>query len=179
MKRLIATILLCAFAASAVYAASDVAKPKVRAITAFVRLDRRSYENQVTEAMTVLKAAKAEFAKRGYETETVRIVTQPFAELVKDLSDQDALAFLRSLDDLSQKEGFRAERRSSAVPGVGRLLFTPSVPCRSRARFRRSAATDWRASSALVAGGNSNTSEGSRWSLARLCRYRSSGVRVR
>jgi hypothetical protein len=36
---------------------------------------------------------------RGYETQTVRIVTQPFAELVKGLNDKDALAFLRALDD--------------------------------------------------------------------------------
>jgi uncharacterized protein (UPF0210 family) len=115
MKRLIATVLLCMFAASAVHAASDVAKPKVRAITAFVRLDRSSYEKQIAEAMTVVNAAKAEFARRGYETQTVRIVTQPFAELVKDLSDQDAFAFLRSLDDLSQKDGF--------APNVGPAML--------------------------------------------------------
>lgn len=94
------------FAAGATDAASDAAKPKVRAITAFVRLDRSSYEKQIAEAMTVLNAAKVEFATRGYETQSVRIVTQPFAELVTDLSDQEALGFLRSLDDLSQKEGF-------------------------------------------------------------------------
>lgn len=100
------TILLCVFAANAVRAAPDIAKPKVRAITAFVRLDRSSYETQILAAMTVLKAAESEFARRGYETQTVRIVTQPFAELVKGLTDQDALTFLRSLDDLSQKYGF-------------------------------------------------------------------------
>ena len=118
MKRLIATVLLCTYAASGVHAASDVAKPKVRAITAFVRLDRSSYEKQIAEAMTVLNAAKAEFARRGYETETVRIVTQPFAELVKGLSDQDAFAYLRSLDDLSQKDGF--------VPNVGPAMLHDS-----------------------------------------------------
>jgi uncharacterized protein (UPF0210 family) len=106
MKRLIATVLLCTFAASAVDAESDAAMPKVRAITAFVRLDRSSYEKQIAEAMTVLNAAKGEFARRGYQTQSVRIVTQPFAELIKGLSDQDALAFLQSLDDLSQKDGF-------------------------------------------------------------------------
>src|SRR6516164_1104014 len=108
MKRLIATVLLCTLASAVAHAAADATKPKVRAITAFVRLDRASYEKQIAEAMTVLNAAKAEFARRGYETQTVRIVTQPFAELVKDLSDQDARAFLRSLDDLSQKDGFAA-----------------------------------------------------------------------
>jgi len=115
MKRLVAAVLLCMFASGAVHAASDITKPKVRAITAFVRLDRSSYEQQIAEAMTVLNAAKAEFARRGYETQTERIVTQPFAELVKDLSDQDALAFLRSLDDLSQKDGF--------APNVGPAML--------------------------------------------------------
>src|SRR5215469_5786461 len=115
MKRLLATVLLCTLASSAIHAASDVATPPVRAITAFVRLDRASYERQVAEAMKVLNAAKAEFARRGYETQTVRIVTQPFAELVKDLSDPEALAFLRSLDDLSQKAGF--------APNVGPAML--------------------------------------------------------
>ena len=62
MKRLLATLLLCTFAFAA-HAAPDVAKPKVRAITAFVRLDRSSYEKQIDEAMTVLNAAKADFAR--------------------------------------------------------------------------------------------------------------------
>ena len=115
MKRLLATVLLCTLASGAIHAASDVATPPVRAITAFVRLDRSSYERQIAEAMTVLNAAKSEFARRGYETQTVRIVTQPFAELVKDLSDPEALEFLRSLDDLSQKAGF--------APNVGPAML--------------------------------------------------------
>src|SRR6516165_10212301 len=115
MKRLIATVLLCTLASAATHAAADAAKPKVRAITAFVRLDRSSYEKQIDDAMTVLNAAKADFARRGYETQTVRIVTQPFAELINGLSDQEALSFLRSLDDLSQKYGF--------MPNVGPAML--------------------------------------------------------
>src|ERR1700704_6247475 len=102
MKNLIAIVLSIALVSTVAHAAPDAAKPKVLAITPFVRLDRSSYEKQIDEAMKVLNAAKAEFAKRGYETQTVRIVTQPFAQLVKGLSDKEALAFLRSLDDLSQ-----------------------------------------------------------------------------
>jgi len=114
MKYLLAIVLSCALASTA-RAAPDAAKPNVRAITAFVRLDRATYQKQIDEAMQVLNAAKAEFAKRGYETQTVRIVTQPFAELVKGLSDQQALAFLRALDDLSQKDGF--------MPNVGPAML--------------------------------------------------------
>ena len=106
MNRLIA-VLLCTLAATAAHAV-DAAKPKVRAITAFVRLDRSSYEKQIDEAMTLLNSAKAEFSQRGYETQTVRIVTQPFAELVKGLSEKDALAYLKALDNRAEKYGFAA-----------------------------------------------------------------------
>ena len=107
MKRLIVALLLCTLAFAA-HAASDAGKPKVRAITAFVRLDRSTYEAQIAEAMKVLNAARADFASHGYQTQTVRIVTHPFAQLVKGLSDEQALVFLKALDDLSQKDGFAA-----------------------------------------------------------------------
>jgi uncharacterized protein (UPF0210 family) len=106
---------LAALVSTTANAAPDAAKPKVRTVTAFVQLDRARYEAQIVETMKVLNAAKAEFAKRGYETQTVRIVTQPFAELVKGLNDKDALAFLRALDDLSQKQGF--------MPNVGPAML--------------------------------------------------------
>jgi uncharacterized protein (UPF0210 family) len=114
MKNLIVLLSLVALASLDARAA-DSSKPNVRAITAFVRLDRSTYEKQIDEAMKVLNAAKAEFAKRGYETQTVRIVTQPFAELVQGLDDPQALAFLKSLDDLSQKDGF--------MPNVGPAMM--------------------------------------------------------
>jgi uncharacterized protein len=106
MRHLLATTLICAEIFFSAHAAPDASKPKVRAITAFVRLDRASYQKQIDEAMAVLTAAKAAFAREGYETQTVRIVTQPVAELIKGLPTPEALAFLRALDDLSQKEGF-------------------------------------------------------------------------
>ena len=115
MTRLISAVLLLAFATIPAHAAAETTKPNVRAITAFVRLERATYEKQIDEAMKVLNAAKAGFAKRGYQTQTVRIVTQPFAELVKGLSDQDALVFLKKLDDLSQKDGF--------APNVGPAMM--------------------------------------------------------
>ena len=55
-------------------------RPKVRTITAFVRLSD-PFESQISEALKVLKDAKSEFEQRGYQVETVRIVTQPLAEL--------------------------------------------------------------------------------------------------
>ena len=92
--------------------------PKVRAITAFVRLDPATLDRQIADALTVLRAAKSDFAQRGYETETIRIVTQPLAELVSGQSDDDALRLLKVLDDLSAKEGF--------IPGVGPAMMRDS-----------------------------------------------------
>jgi uncharacterized protein (UPF0210 family) len=98
-------------------------KPKVRAITAFVRLERATYSQQIAEALTVLRATKDEFAKQGYEVETIRIVTQPLAELVSGLPQADALAFLKVLDDFSVKENFMP----SVGPGMLRDTDDPST----------------------------------------------------
>src|ERR1700677_3685119 len=58
-------------------------RPKVRAITGFVRLDPAHYVEQVDAALAVLHDAQREFHSRGYEVETIRLVTQPLAELVR------------------------------------------------------------------------------------------------
>jgi uncharacterized protein (UPF0210 family) len=84
--------------------------PKVRTITAFVRLSD-PFEAEVGEALKVLRDAKLEFEQRGYEVETVRIVTQPLAELVQGKTDEQALAYLKRFDDLSAREKF--------MPNVG------------------------------------------------------------
>jgi hypothetical protein len=107
--------------------AQTYTKPNVRAITAFVRLDPAALEPQIADALVVLRAAEEDFAQRGYNTETIRIVTQPLAELVRGRSDEDALRLLKSLDELGAKEGFipsvgPAMLRDSDDPRVMRLL---------------------------------------------------------
>jgi len=47
-------------------------KPKVRAITAFVRVDQADYRREIGAAVEVLNSTKREFAAQGYETETLR-----------------------------------------------------------------------------------------------------------
>jgi uncharacterized protein (UPF0210 family) len=113
--RILSLVSILLLASVTANSAPNASKPNVRAITAFVTLDRTRYEAQIDETMKVLNAAKAEFAKCGYETQTVRIVTQPLAQLVKGLNDKEALAFLRAFDDLSQKQGF--------VPNVGPAML--------------------------------------------------------
>jgi len=91
--------------------ATPSSNPKVRAITAFVRLDREKYQQQIAEALVVLRKAKAEFEASGYEVETIRVTTQPLAELIAGIPEDQALAFLTHLERLSEKENF--------LPNVG------------------------------------------------------------
>src|SRR5450755_2020093 len=107
--------------------AQTYTKPNVRAITAFVRLEPATLDRQIAEALNVLRAAQGDFAQRGYNTETIRIVTQPLAELVSGQSDDVALQLLKAIDDLSAKEGFipsvgPAMMRDSDDPHIMRLL---------------------------------------------------------
>jgi hypothetical protein len=98
--------------------AGGYTKPRVRCITAFVRLERATYTQQVGDALTVLRSAKSEFEKQGYEVQTLRIVTQPLAELVAGQADAEALKFLKGFDDLSVKESF--------LPNVGPAMLRDS-----------------------------------------------------
>jgi uncharacterized protein len=105
--------VICAFGASFAPAfparAADVrSKPKVRAITAFVRLDPAHYQEQIQETLKFLRGAKAAFEKSGYEVETIRITTQPFPEYTHGMTDEQVLAFFQDYDALAVKEKFDA-----------------------------------------------------------------------
>src|SRR5271167_1650867 len=97
MKRL---ALAAVLAFSCIFTQAQTAKPKVRAITAFVRLDSKNYQHQLADALTVLHKTEAEFKSAGYEIETIRFTTQPLADLTYGLSENEALAFLGQLDQL-------------------------------------------------------------------------------
>ena len=84
----------------------ELRKPKVRAITAFVRIDRENYVEQLDRAVRLLRQAKAAFEKSGYEVETLRVTTQPFPDYVRGLTRQQALDFFASLNALSEKQSF-------------------------------------------------------------------------
>jgi uncharacterized protein (UPF0210 family) len=100
--------------AAAVVPASGAEKPKVRTITAFIRLDAGQYKQQVTDTLTMLRNAKARFELAGYEVETIRISTQPFPEYTRGMSKQAILAFFHDLDNLAKEEHFIA----SIGPGL-------------------------------------------------------------
>jgi uncharacterized protein (UPF0210 family) len=76
-------------------------RPKVRAITAFVRLDTKDYNQQLAATAQNLGVAKKKFEGKGWEVETVRITMQPFPEFVHGLARDKALALLLDLDSLA------------------------------------------------------------------------------
>jgi uncharacterized protein (UPF0210 family) len=86
--------------------ASAAEKPKVRAITAFIDIDSKSYPAQLEATAKFLNAARAAYTKAGFEVETIRIATQPFPAYTHGLSRPDALKLLRDIDAISARLNF-------------------------------------------------------------------------
>jgi uncharacterized protein (UPF0210 family) len=82
--------------------------PKVRALTAFLKLDRARYREQVEDTLKLLRRAKGVVEAAGYPVETIRIATQPFPEYTRGLTPADALGFFREYDALAIRESFAA-----------------------------------------------------------------------
>ncbi|HEV2521230.1 MAG TPA: DUF711 family protein [Candidatus Acidoferrales bacterium] len=98
------TFLGLALLAAAVVSAQAAEKPKVRAITAFIRLDPSQYKKQIADTLTMLRNAKSRFELAGYEVQTIRITTQPFPEYTQGMSKQQILAFFHDFDTLAKQE---------------------------------------------------------------------------
>jgi len=102
-------------------------KPRVRAVTAFLRIDRANYPAQIADTLKMLRRAKAIMEHGGYEVQSIRIVTQPFPEYTKGISREEALKFFRELNALAAKEDFDpnigpAMMRDSDDPAQAELL---------------------------------------------------------
>jgi uncharacterized protein (UPF0210 family) len=83
-------------------------KPKIRAITAFINLDRTQYQEQVADALKLLRRAQTTFESRGFQVQTIRIATQPFPEYTRGLTTEQAVAFFKEYDALAVREKFGA-----------------------------------------------------------------------
>ena len=105
LRPLFRALLLVACAAPLVVAQT---KPRLRAITVFVRIDREHYPRQVQDAVAFLRRAQATYRNAGYEVQTLRITTQPFPEYIGGLPHDRALALFRNLDQMAQEQGFIA-----------------------------------------------------------------------
>lgn len=84
--------------------APEPAKTKIRAITAFVRLEHGSYQIQMDEAVKFLKIARTTFESRGFTVQTLRVATQPFPEYTQGMSHDEILQFFKDLDGIAQTQ---------------------------------------------------------------------------
>ena len=96
---LVLTIAATAFAADS--------RPKVRAVTAFIRIDAANYEAQYTDTMRFLNSAADAYRAAGFEVDGVRIATQPFPEYIRGMKPDEALRFLQKIDELAKRLKFR------------------------------------------------------------------------
>src|ERR1035438_3412030 len=104
----ILALFACSVANAQHKPAGDPDKPKIRAITAFVNLDRAQYQPQIADAVKMLNYARTVFESRGFEVQTIRISTQPFAQYTKGLTTEQALAFFRNYDAVAAQDKFDA-----------------------------------------------------------------------
>jgi len=107
----IALIFLCCLSSRVAQAqkkTSPESKLKIRAVTAFVNLDRTQYQVQIADAVTMLKRARTIFESRGFPVQTIRISTQPFAEYTKGLTNEQVITFFKDYDALATQNGFAA-----------------------------------------------------------------------
>lgn len=161
--RLAALALLLAGACAATAQAQDYTRPKVRAITAFVSLERASYARQIAATLAILHEAQRAFEQQGYTVESVRITTQPLAELVRGQSETEALSFLKALDELAARENF--------LPNIGpAMLRDGDDPHTMRLLAQALSSFPQLNASAIIAG-----DDGIHWKVireaARLVRY--------
>jgi uncharacterized protein (UPF0210 family) len=105
---LIALIGSCGIVRAQQKTAPAQEKPKIRAITAFINLDRTQYQQQAADALKMLRRAQTIFESRGYQVQTIRIATQPFPEYTAGLTTEQTIAFFKQYDALAQKEKFAA-----------------------------------------------------------------------
>lgn len=85
---------------------ANASNVKIRAITAFINLDRGQYQQQIADALKMLRRAQTTFESRGYQVQTIRIATQPFPEYTQGMSTQQAVAFFQQLDALADQQKF-------------------------------------------------------------------------
>ena len=111
-SRILRSVVILFLLGSAAFAQQ---KPKVRAVTAFVKMDPAKMPAIVVDALRTLRQVRSDLQKAGYEVQTLRIATQPFPDYTRSLTRDQALAFFHDFDQLGVKEDF--------LPNVGPALL--------------------------------------------------------
>lgn len=72
-------------------------RPRIRAVTAFIEIDRNNYAAKIAETQKFLAGAKEALNKAGFEGAGGRITTQPFPVYTKGMKREEALDLIRKL----------------------------------------------------------------------------------
>jgi uncharacterized protein len=78
-------------------------RPRIRAVTAFIEIDRDNYAAKVEDAQKFLGRAKEALNAAGFEGANGRITTQPFPAYTKGMKRADAIALIRGLREAASK----------------------------------------------------------------------------
>jgi hypothetical protein len=97
MRRLLPLFLI----SSALFAAED--HPRIRAVTAFIDIDRNNYGARIDEAAKFLAAAKTALNAAGFDGAGGRITTQPFPVYTKGMKRDEALSLIHNLREAATK----------------------------------------------------------------------------
>ena len=140
-------LLVAVFTASVSGADAPLAKrPRVRAITAFVRVDVNHYQEQVGQAVKILHTAQQAYEHGGYEVQGIRVTTQPFPEIIRGLPPDEAMKFFDGFQEMAKRESF--------LPNIGPAVMNGDDASDAAADFLAKVLEthDQLASSMVVAG---------------------------
>lgn len=105
LKQLLLAVLFFCSVPQYAQQPSPAKHSNVRAITAFIHLDREHYQAQLEESFAFLRTAKQSYTAAGWTVQTVRLTTQPFPEYTRGLSKADAVSLLTAIDSICDKAG--------------------------------------------------------------------------
>jgi uncharacterized protein (UPF0210 family) len=94
-------ILLALSCAALAFAADS--RPRIRAVTAFIEIDRNNYAAKIEETQKFLAIAQQALNRSGFEGGGGRITTQPFPVYTKGMSREEALGLIRKLREAASK----------------------------------------------------------------------------
>ena len=104
--------------------------PAIRAVTAFVRVDRGTHGTRIDEAAHFLDAAQAAFHGAGFSGAGGRVTTQPFPQYIKGLKRDEAISLLTDMSEVATRDHVRLNigpamsnddddpRAADVLPGV-------------------------------------------------------------
>jgi uncharacterized protein (UPF0210 family) len=97
MRRVLPFFLLSVLACGA------EVRPRIRAVTAFIEIDKTNYAAKVEEAQGFLTKAKEALNAAGFEGANGRITTQPFPAYTKGMDRTEAVELIRKLREGASK----------------------------------------------------------------------------